>query len=240
MLKKIISTAVITSSATFAAQVQADISATATLVSDYVYNGVSSTDGDPTLQGSVDWYNDAGFYAGIWASGLDESGFATAEVELDYYAGYAGSINDSLSFDVGYAFYTYPGANDTSGEFDYGEIYGALTFNENTTAKVLYSDNYFGDVGNSVILALSHTISLPNEFSLTLEASQTRLLDDKGNAYYGPDAGDDSYNHWGLSVGKNLAGFDVALSYSDTDIDGDYWGSDIADARAVLSISRTF
>lgn len=240
MLKKIISTAVMASSATFAMQAQADVSATVTLVSDYVYNGVSSTDGDPTLQGSVDWYNDAGFYAGVWASGLDDAGFASAEVEIDYYAGYAGSINDSLSYDVGYAFYTYPGANDAGAEFDYGEVYGALTFNENTTAKVLYSDNYFGDVGNSVILELSHTIALPEDFSLKLSASQTNLLDDKAAAYYGPADGDDSYNHWGVSVAKSAAGFDFALAYTDTNIDGDYWASDIADARAVLSVSRSF
>ncbi|WP_432470265.1 TorF family putative porin [Amphritea sp. HPY] len=238
MLKKIISTAVMASSATFAMQAQADVSATVTLVSDYVYNGVSSTDGDPTLQGSVDWYNDAGFYAGVWASGLDEATFASAEVEIDYYAGYAGSLNDSLSYDVGYAFYTYPGANDAGAESDYGEVYGALTFNENTTAKVLYSDNYFGDVGNSVILELSHTIALPEDFSLTLSASQTTLLDDKAADYF--DIGEDSYNHWGVSVAKSLAGFDFALAYTDTNIDETYWGNDSADARAVLSVSRSF
>lgn len=240
MLKKIISTAVMASSATFAMQAQADVSATVTLVSDYVYNGVSSTDGDPTLQGSVDWYNDAGFYAGIWASGLDEDSYASANIEIDYYAGYAGSINDSLGYDVGYAFYTYPGADDDAGEYNYGELYGALTFNENTTAKLLYSDNYFGDVGSSLVVNLSHTLSLPNEFSLTLEASHTKLLEDGGDAYYGPDAGDDSYNHWGASLAKSVAGFDLALSVSDTNIDGDYWASDIADARAVFSISRSF
>lgn len=239
MFKKILSTTVIISSASFALQAHADISATATLVSDYVYNGVSSTDGDATLQGSVDWYNDAGFYAGVWASGLDEVGYSSAEVEIDYYAGYAGSINNDFGFDLGYAFYTYPGANDAGAEFNYGEIYGAVTFRENTTAKVLYSDNYFGDVGNSVVVTLSHTINLPEEFSLTLDASHTKLLDDKGAAYYGPNADDDSYNHWGLSVAKSVAGFDLSLGYTDTNIDKDYW-EDIADARAVLSISRTF
>lgn len=239
MFKKILLTTVIASSATFALQAQADVSATVTLVSDYVYNGVSSTDGDATLQGSVDWYNDAGFYAGAWASGLDENAYSSAEVEIDYYAGYAGSINDDFGFDLGYAYYTYPGADDAGAESDYGELYGSITYKENSTAKVLVSDDYFGEMGNSVVINLSHTISLPEDFSLTLEASHTKLLDSKVNAYFGPGADDDSYSHWGASVAKNVAGFDLSLAVTDTNIDKDYWG-DTADARAVLSISRSF
>lgn len=239
MLKKALYTALVASSASFALPAQADVSATVSLVSDYVYNGVSSTDGDATLQGSVDWYNDAGFYVGAWASGLDDVGYSTAEVEIDYYAGYAGSINDDFGFDVGYAFYTYPGANDAGGEFDYGELYGAITYKENTSAKVLYSDDYFGEVGNSIVITLSHTINLPADFALTLDASHTKLLEDGGDYYFGSDIDDDSYNHWGISVAKSLAGFDLALGYTDTDIEDNYWG-DTADARAVFSISRTF
>ncbi|SEQ04994.1 conserved hypothetical protein [Amphritea atlantica] len=239
MFKKLLLSSLIASSATFALQAQADVSATVTLVSDYVYNGVSNTDGDPTLQGSVDWFNDAGFYAGAWASGLDENAYSSAEVEIDYYAGYAGSINDDFGYDVGYAYYTYPGADDAGAESDYGEVYGSITYKENTTAKVLVSDDYFGEMGNSVVINLSHTISLPEDFSLTLEASHTKLLDSKVNAYFGPGADDDSYSHWGASVAKSVAGFDLSLAVTDTNIDKDYWG-DTADARAVLSISRTF
>jgi len=239
MFKKAVSTAIIASSATFALQAQADVSATVTLVSDYVYNGVSSTDGDPTLQGSVDWYNDAGFYAGVWASGLDKDGYSSAEVEIDYYAGYASSINDDFGYDLGYAFYTYPGANDAGAELNYGELYGSVTYKENTTAKVLFSDDYFGEAGNSVIVSLSHTISLPEDFSLTLEAAHTKLLEDGGDYYFGSKVNDDSYTNWGVSVAKSVAGFDLSLGYTDTNIEDNYWG-DTTDARAVFSISRTF
>jgi uncharacterized protein (TIGR02001 family) len=239
VIKKIIPTAVLVSCASFALHAQAEVSATVSLVSDYVYNGVSSNDNNPTIQGSVDWYNDAGFYVGVWGSGLDEDAFASAQVELDYYAGYAGSLTESVAFDVGYAFYTYPGANDSAAESDYGELYGSLTYKENTTAKLLYSDNYFGDVGSSIIVELSHVVDLGHDYSLTLSASQTKLLDDGGDFYYGADKGDDSYNHWGASVAKSVAGFDIALGYTDTNIDKSYWG-DTADGRLVLSIGRTF
>lgn len=240
MLKKIINASIIASAVGASSLAQADVSATVTLVSDYVYNGVSSNQNEPTVQGSVDWYNDAGFYAGVWGSGVDFNAGTNEEVEIDYYFGHAGSLTDSIAYDVGYAYYTYPGADDASAEYDYGEIYGALTFNESTTAKLYYSNNYSGDVGSSVILYLGHTIGLPNDFSLTLDASHTRLMDDdRAGAYYGPDSGDNSYTHWGASVAKSIAGFDMALAYTDTNIDEDYWG-DTADARVVFSVSRTF
>lgn len=239
MLKKIISATIIASAASASTLAQADVSATVTLVSDYVYNGVSSNDNDPTLQGSVDWYNDAGFYAGIWASAVNFDIGTDEEIEIDYYFGHAGSLTETIAYDVGYALYTYPGA-DSSADYDYGEIYGALTFNESTTAKLLYSDNYSGDVGNSIILELSHTIALPEDFSLRVETSHTELLDeDRAGAFYGPNVGDNSYNHWGLAVGKSLAGFDMELAYTDTNIDEDHWG-DTADSRLVFSIGRTF
>lgn len=227
----------ILSSALFALPAQADLSATVTAVSDYVYNGLSQTDNNAALQGSVDWYNDAGFYVGVWGSNVDFNTGTNEEVELDYYAGYSNSLNDSWDYDIGYVYYTYPGADDAGAEFDYGELYGSLTFNGNTTATLYYSDNYTGDVGDSVIVLLSHSIELPEDYSLTLEASQTTLLDDAGNGYFREN--DDSYNHWGVSVAKNFSGFDVSLAYTDTNIKEDYWG-DTADARAVLSVSYSF
>ncbi|MFT5722793.1 MAG: hypothetical protein ACI9W6_003129, partial [Motiliproteus sp.] len=229
--------------AAVAVQAQADTAITVTLVSDYVYNGVSSTDGKPALQGSADWWNDAGFYAGIWGSKIDFKTGTNEQVELDYYAGYAGSLDEHLDFDLGYAYYTYPGADEDAadlGEFDYGELYGSLTYRGATKVLLSIADDYFGEQGNSAVLVLSHQLALGNEFNLKFEGSHTQLLDSAGNASFGPSAGDDSYNHWGVSVAKSIAGFDLNLAYTDTNIDGDYWASDVADARLALSVGRTF
>ena len=46
-----------------------DVSATVTGVSDYRFRGVSSSDRDPAIQGSVD-LNYRGFYVGAWASSI--------------------------------------------------------------------------------------------------------------------------------------------------------------------------
>src|SRR5205085_1934784 len=84
-----------------------DITATITGVSDYRFRGVSSSDRDPALQGSVDvTYH--GFYVGAWASSIART--ADTNVELDLYAGYAGSAGP-IEYEVGAIAYLYPGGN---------------------------------------------------------------------------------------------------------------------------------
>jgi len=68
--------------------------------SDYVFRGISQTDGDPALQGGVD-YSHGLFYVGAWASNVD-----FADYELDLYAGIQPVYKD-FTFDLGAAYYGY-------------------------------------------------------------------------------------------------------------------------------------
>ena len=110
-----------------------DFSATLTGVSDYVFRGISQTQEDPAFQASVDYAHASGFYAGIWGSSVDFTAEDTlpededgADVEIDYYVGFASDINDTFSYDVSGVYYTYPGANDGI-DYDYPELIGKLT-----------------------------------------------------------------------------------------------------------------
>jgi len=79
-----------------------DIALGAAVTSDYVYAGISQSDGKPALQGYVE--ADYGiFYAGAWASNVD---FGDADVEIDLYAGIRPET-DSAAFDLGYVYYVY-------------------------------------------------------------------------------------------------------------------------------------
>lgn len=60
----------------------ADVSITTTLVSDYLFNGLSQTNDEATLQGSLDWWNDSGWYAGSFASGVDYGQGTDYEVDF--------------------------------------------------------------------------------------------------------------------------------------------------------------
>ena len=107
-----------------AADAQADWSGTVSLNSDYTFNGVSQTQNNPALQGSIDYSADNGWYAGTWASNIDYAGDET-KLEWDGYTGYYQELTDSLSLDTGIAYYTYHGA-DYSSDYNYPEVYASF------------------------------------------------------------------------------------------------------------------
>ena len=89
-------------------------SATLTGTSDYVFRGISQTNNDPTIQGSLGATYGL-FYAGWWASGLDWNPIdPKAQVEMDWYAGFKPTWGKA-TFDFGVIYYSYPGSLDVPG-----------------------------------------------------------------------------------------------------------------------------
>ena len=66
------------------------VSANVTFTSDYVWRGMTQSDG-PAIQGGFDFEDESGFYAGIWGSNVNFNDGAGSE--LDYYAGYLSLIH---------------------------------------------------------------------------------------------------------------------------------------------------
>ena len=96
-------------------------------VSDYRFRGYSLSGGDPALQGTVNLNHSSGFYAGAWASTLDDEITPFyGDVELDLYAGWTGSLSSALTADIGVLRYVYP-ANHGNGPADYWEPYASLS-----------------------------------------------------------------------------------------------------------------
>ena len=83
--------------------------------SDYVFRGFTQTDGDPAIQGGID-YSHGLFYIGGWASNVD-----FADYELDLYAGIKPVYKD-FTFDLGAVYYNY---NDDS--LDSTEVKAAVS-----------------------------------------------------------------------------------------------------------------
>ena len=81
------------------------------LVSQYRFRGIDQTWGRPAVQGGADLSLANGFYAGSWASNVSGNSYPGGSLELDYYAGYNGKINDDFGYTVGGYGYWYPGAN---------------------------------------------------------------------------------------------------------------------------------
>jgi uncharacterized protein (TIGR02001 family) len=85
----------------------AGISANVTVTTDYIWRGMTQSDG-PALQGGFDYSHESGLYAGIWGSNVNFNNGNGQE--LDYLAGYKFKLGE-VNADLGYIKYNYPNSN---------------------------------------------------------------------------------------------------------------------------------
>jgi hypothetical protein len=114
---------ILVSSAAMAEEEASDftISGSVAGVSDYRFRGVSQTDKDPAIQGSIQLNHKSGFYVGVFGSNLAGWGtFGGPNLESDIYGGFKFPVSEGVTVDVGLTWYMYAGgANET----DFAEPY---------------------------------------------------------------------------------------------------------------------
>lgn len=232
----------------------AGLSTTVTATTDYLFDGISQTDNGPALQASLDYAFDNGIYLGTWVSNVDFNecdgvvgSCDEASVEQDWYGGWSFDITDGIVGDVGFAAYTYYSV--PSDGYDYTEFYAGLTFFEDTKIKVWMTDeeDVFGTDtdgdgendkgGKSMRIKANQTLHLSDNWALNLEGTYTKNKD--VSDFYGEKSGD-SYLHWKVGIATDVEGFNMELSYQDTNISSEDELSENADARIVFAVSRTF
>lgn len=212
-------------------QLQAEVSANVSMVSDYVFRGLSQSQEDPAIQGGFDWSSESGFYVGTWASSVDFVGSGTddgADVEWDLYLGYGAAINDSWSWDVSYIQYLYPGT--VSGvDYDYGELLLSFGYNDVVDFTLGYSNDVFNSSKTGIYYAVSGGTDI-GENGWSWNATLGHYdLDSAPNA---------SYTHYSLGLDKAFEKVTLNLSVHDTD-GKKHWG-DIAGSRFVIGLSTDF
>jgi hypothetical protein len=110
-----------------------------------------------------------------------ECSFGTpAHVELDVYTGITRPTASGLGWDLGLAYYTYPGASQTN----YGEAYGGVTYKA-LTAKLWYANDYAGTGGDGVYLEGETKLNLPRSVGLTLHTEYSAFDPQVGVEDYG-------------------------------------------------------
>jgi len=220
----------------------ADLSATVTAASDYTFNGVSQTDNSPAVQGSFDYSQASGLYAGTWASNVD---FADdTNLEWDFYVGKYLELTDTVSVDAGIAHYTYHGEDGStvngvtiaeSSEANYSEVYAKFGFaNEfgQSELNLWYAWDYFGFGGGHYIVMAAHSYEVVPGHTLRASIDQSTSMDKDDWVW---ETNEESYTHYRLAYQTSLEGFDLEVAAEDTSIDADY-----ADARIVATVSRSF
>lgn len=239
-----------------------------TLASDYIFRGVSQTMGNPAVQGGFDYAHSSGFYVGTWASNISGIQYTNANMEWDFYGGYAGKISDDFSYNVGGIYVMYP--DGVTGpapnkKWNTTELYGGVTWKW-INLKASYSlTNWYGigkdggfvpteintgassaddaanpdDSKGSLYLEANASYELPGKFVLLGHIGHQDIANYK----------ELSYTDWKLGVSKDFSGFNVALAYTDTnakkynlyyvtDATGDQ--KKLAEGAVLLSVTKTF
>jgi uncharacterized protein (TIGR02001 family) len=228
------------------------LSATTVFTTDYIFRGVSNSNENPAAQPEFDLTYGM-FYAGIWGSNVDFGGAIgpggkvkdVATIEIDYYAGITPKWK-GITFNIAGLYYTYPGAFDPAGEFDYFELKtgASYTFGEKLTLGVInyWSPDYFGEVGDSDAIegsiAYAFSGKLFNFFSPSISG---------GVGYWWFDELTTDYTYWnaGLTLGF-MEHWSADVRYYDTDLSetGCFTftavSDQLCDARVVGTIKAVF
>jgi uncharacterized protein (TIGR02001 family) len=159
---------------------QAEVSASASVASSYLWRGQNLSNGAAAVSGSLDYALESGLYTGAWVS----SGDAGLGTEYDLYVGFAGEAG-GIGYDIGYMGYMYPSqseeaveagdADSTADELgNVGDIYLNLSL-----ADVSLTTN-FSDNGSDYVY---NTLSYGMGSVSALIGVNTDLEDDGKGAY---------------------------------------------------------
>ena len=101
-----------------------------TITSDYIYRGVSESDGHPAVQADVHASTD-GSFLGAWASTRDRDLDPRASGELEVYLGHRFNLSSDWSASVSARSHYFPHSSQTS--VDYQEVSGAVSWLDSWT-----------------------------------------------------------------------------------------------------------
>jgi uncharacterized protein (TIGR02001 family) len=230
------------------------LTANVSLTSNYIFRGISQTQGKPAVQGGFDYSHSSGLYVGTWASNVSwvkEGNFKNnSSLEVDFYGGYKGSFADDFSYDLGVLEYYYPGdlipgAINTNSTEVYASIgWKFITLKYNYTV----SSHLFGwtdpadtskKTRGSGYLDLTANYDLGNGWGINGHVGHQDIK----------NYGDASYTDWKLGATKDV-GFGVfGLAYTGTDAKFDaaqtgiaynWAGKNVGKDALVASFSKTF
>ncbi len=222
------------------------------LTSEYLYRGISQSNGKPAIQGGFDYVNPNGLYVGTWGSSIswvaDGNAGISAPLEIDVYGGYRNSFaGGDWNYDVGVLTYNYPGTYPSSFvKPDTTEIYGLIGWKWlSLKYSSVVSSNIFGFVtptggktSGSGYLDLTGNYDLGNGLGLTAHVGHQTIKDYSAA----------SYTDWKLGVSKDLGFGVLGFAYSDTNAKScgnatpvycNAFGRDLGKGRAVVSFSKT-
>ena len=210
--------------------------------SNYMYRGITLTDNDPAIQGTLEYALETGVlgtsvYLGTFGSNTKLAGETeTAHVEIDALFGIRGDIGETgLSWDLGGVYYAYPGVTRRD-NFNYWEIPLILTYEATDWLEVevanYYTPEYQFNTGTANYTSALLTFTIPNAY-VGLKAFG-------GTGYQYVDKST-SGTDWTIGTTVSIKGLDFTVAYVDTNYHArECGGNNQCDAKAIFTVGAEF
>lgn len=235
-----LSYAVVVASLMAAGAAQAAVATTGSVAftTDYKFRGISQSNTNAAVQGSMTMAHDSGVYFTAWGSSIAN---ANGGMELDTLLGYAGTSGD-IGYDVGVMRYNYPGNDGSAGKLSYNEVYGAVSA-KGAKLGVAYSDDYYAESGKFLYVYGSYATEVYKGFGVTASVGLNQFDDAAGLQKAGiPNSGsnEDSYLDYKIGVTKSVEGIGFELAYIGSDVASADDTTNLGEGVAVLTATKSF
>lgn len=182
------------------------------LASDYVFRGVSQSDGDPSVQAGVNYYAPGSWYAGLWAASVRRGDDHTT-AELNAYAGYAFAIAGQWNATVSVVHYDYPW-NHPRRSYSYDELQASIAYADRVFVSLAASPDTAIDYGD---YRTARTAAFAYDVAVHQPVIGTWSLD-AGVGYYDLRRQlDDGYLYYSAGAGYRWRALQLQLLYIGTD-----------------------
>ena len=221
-------------------------------LNDYSYRGISQTQLQVAAQVNVGYETPTiseavplSAYVGAWGSNVYFPNTGTI-AEIDLLTGLRlKTMEDKLTFDLGYIRYNYLGAASNL-FYDFNEfgLVGGYDFGvAQLSAAVRYSPNFYANSGIAWYKWAQVTVPLP--FIKINENIAFKVFGNVGNQYVERFAnyGIPTNNYWDWQLGAvvSVYGFDISAAYTDTNVDvAGCLNTQNCQGRIILGVSKAF
>lgn len=193
------------------------------ITSDYVFRGISQSDGDPAVQGGIETQLNDMWYAGLWGSSISSA--ADNSTEMRGYVGYNPEAW-GWDWDLGAIYYFFPSSvadNDrveihAGANRDFGQV--------NLKGHIYYSPEFSAAIDDYFHYTIGAGMDLHENF---------RMSANVGYSDYDDGSAVEDYTNWNIGGTFDWMGLNFDVRYHDTDVDPETLTSD---SRAVVTLSR--
>lgn len=189
-----------------AARAQESISLT--LQSDYLFRGVSLSDGRPTLGVDFGYDNPSGLYIAASATAVDTRHAGVELLSAAADVGYAKRLKNGVSLDVGLSDTQISTFVDSRYVANYAEVYVGIA-RGGLAARLYFSPEYLGESSRTLYLDVSETVRPADKWRLTAHAGLLNVI--SGNTY---SLGGRSHLDLSAGVARDFGRFEARLTAS--------------------------